>query len=120
MITEADLAAMQPGAVIVDATCGYGPGYLPTAGPVQEPGTPPHVVNGVLHVKLDTLPSLVPRTASQAYTAAAAPYLLRLANHVLNGSDDPVVASACIARDGQLVHPVCQQHAAFYGLGVPT
>ena len=120
MITETDLAAMQPGAVIVDATCGYGPGYLPTAGPVQAPGTPPHVVNGVLHVKLDTLPALVPRTASQAYTAAAAPYLLRLANHVLNGSDDPVVASACIARDGQLVHPVCQQHAAFYGLGVPT
>ncbi|MGH3923431.1 MAG: NAD(P)-dependent oxidoreductase, partial [Pseudonocardiaceae bacterium] len=54
MITKADLAAMQAGAVIVDATCGYGDGYLPTAGPVQSPGDPPHVVYGVLHVKLDT------------------------------------------------------------------
>ena len=41
MITEAELKLMRPGAVIVDATCGYGPGYLPTAGPAQAPGAPP-------------------------------------------------------------------------------
>lgn len=116
MITEADLAAMQAGAVIVDATCGYGEGYLPTAGPVQAPCDPPRVVGGVLHVKLDTLPALVPRTASQAYTANAARYLVRLARVVLRGVDDPVITSACIARDGALVHPVCQQHAAFFGV----
>ncbi|MGH3549719.1 MAG: NAD(P)-dependent oxidoreductase [Pseudonocardiaceae bacterium] len=110
MIGETDLAAMQAGAVIVDATCGYGEGYLPTAGSVQSPGDPPLVVHGVLHVKLDTLPVLVPRTASQAYTANAAPYLLRLAQVVLRGVEDPVIASACIARDGAIVHPVCQQH----------
>ena len=28
MIARGDLGGMQPGAVIVDATCGYGPGYL--------------------------------------------------------------------------------------------
>jgi alanine dehydrogenase len=50
MISETELAGMRPGAVIVDATCGYGPGYLPTAGPVQTPGSPPHIVNGVLHI----------------------------------------------------------------------
>ncbi len=104
--------------MIVDVTCGYGEGYLPTAGLVQAPGDPPRVVGGVLHVKLDTLPALVPRTASQAYTANAAPYLVRLAQVVLRGVDDPVITSACIARDGALVHPVCQQHAAF--LGVPA
>lgn len=69
-----------------------------------------------LHVKLDSLPALVPRTASQAYTANAVPYLARLAHVVLRGVDDPVIASACIARDGALVHPVCQQHAAFFGV----
>ncbi len=120
MITATDLAAMRRGAVIVDATCGYGPGYLPTAGPVQPPEAPPHVVNGVLHVKIDTLPALVPRTASHAFTAIAAPYLLRLAHHALHGADDPVAASACIARDGELVHPVCRQHAAFYDEAVPA
>ncbi|MGQ0718599.1 MAG: NAD(P)-dependent oxidoreductase [Pseudonocardiales bacterium] len=116
MITEADLTAMQAGAVIVDATCGYGDGYLPTAGPVQAPGDPPRVVRGVLHVKLGTLPALVPRTASQAFTANAAPYLVRLAQVVLRGVDDPVITSACIARDGALVHQVCQQHAAYFGV----
>jgi alanine dehydrogenase len=116
MITESDLAAMQAGAVIVDATCGYGEGYLPTAGPVQAPGDPPRVVGGVLHVKLDTLPALVPRTASQAYTANAAPYLVRLAHVALHDVDDPVITSACIARNGALVHPICQQHAAYFGV----
>ncbi|MGH3929684.1 MAG: NAD(P)-dependent oxidoreductase, partial [Pseudonocardiaceae bacterium] len=116
MITKADLATMQAGAVIVDATCGYGDGYLPTAGPVQSPGDPPRVLDGVLHVKLDTLPALVPRTASQAYTTNAGPYLVRLARVALRGSHDPVISSACIARDGVLVHPVCQHHAARYGV----
>ncbi len=116
MITKTDLAAMRDGAVIVDATCGYGEGYLPTAGPVQAPGDPPCVVGGVLHVKLDTLPALVPLTASQAYTANAAPYLVRLAHVVFREVDDPVISSACIARDGALVHPACQQHAAFFGV----
>jgi alanine dehydrogenase len=116
MIREAELALMPAGAVIVDATCGYGPGYLPTAGPVQSPGDAPRIVGGVLHVKLDTLPALVPRTASQAYSNAAAPYLVRMARHALGGVPDPVVAAACIARDGELVHPVCRQHAAFYRL----
>jgi alanine dehydrogenase len=63
---------MQTGAVIVDATCGYGEVYLPTAGPVQRPGDPPREVAGVLHVKLDALPALVPVTATEAYTAAIA------------------------------------------------
>nr|WP_234313633.1 NAD(P)-dependent oxidoreductase [Streptomyces sp. NBRC 109706] len=116
MICEADLERMQDGAVIVDATCGYGTGYLPTAGPVQRPGDPPRLVRGVLHVKQDALPVLVPRTASHAYTASAAPYLVRLARHVLTGQPDPQVASACIARNGRLVHPVLREHAAFYGL----
>jgi alanine dehydrogenase len=118
MITEADLARMRPGAVVVDATCGYGSGYLPTAGPVQSPGDPPHTTGGILHVKLDTLPALVPVTASHAYTTAAAPYLVRLARHALTGRRDEAAESAVIARGGVLVHSVCRQHAAFYRTGV--
>jgi alanine dehydrogenase len=102
--------------VIVDATCGYGTGYLPTAGPVQRPGDAPHVTHGVLHVKLDALPALVPITTTAAYTTNAAPYLVRLARVALSGVRDPVIETAQIARDGRLVHPVCRQHAAFYGV----
>lgn len=114
MITETDLRAMKPGAVIVDATCGYGEGYLPTAGPVQRPGDPPQVTRGVLHLKLDALPALVPVTTTEAYTATIAPYLVRLASVALLGSSDPAIETARIAHAGRLVHPVCRQHAAFY------
>jgi alanine dehydrogenase len=115
MITRDDLRGMQPGAVIVDATCGYGSGYLPTAGPIQQPGDPPRLVDGILHVKLDALPALVPLTATAAYTTAAGPYLARLACHVLRGTPDPAIESGCVARGGSLVHPVLHAHAVFYG-----
>ncbi|WP_234402184.1 NAD(P)-dependent oxidoreductase [Thermobifida halotolerans] len=117
MISRAHLAAMQPGAVIVDATCGYGPGYLPTAGGVQQPGDAPHIVDGILHLKHDALPRLVPRTASHAYTRAAAPYLLRLARHVLDQVPDEAVATARIAHRGDLTHPVVREHADLYHTG---
>jgi alanine dehydrogenase len=116
MLEEKDLAMMRPGAVIVDATCGYGPGYLPTAGPVQKPGDPPRVVSGILHVKVDVLPALAPVTTSAAYCANAAPYLVRLAQAAVLGAADPAVDSALIAADGKLVHPVLRQHARIYGL----
>jgi alanine dehydrogenase len=116
MITQADLALMRAGAVIVDATCGYGPGYLPTAGPVQAPGARPREVAGVLHVKLDMLPALVPVTATSAYAANAAPYLERLARAALQGAPDPAIEAARIASGGRLVHPVALQHARLYGI----
>jgi alanine dehydrogenase len=116
MITEGDLREMKTGAVIVDATCGYGDGYLPTAGTVQQPGDAPRVTQGVLHVKLDAFPALVPVTTTEAYTSNAAPYLVRLARVALLGASDPVLEAARIAHNGRLVHPVCRQHAALYGV----
>jgi alanine dehydrogenase len=117
MITESDLHSMKPGAVIVDATCGYGEGYLPTAGPVQRPEDPPYVVHGVRHVKIDTLPSLVPVSATQAYAAAAVPYLLRLAAAIAHNTTDPLWETALIAEDGEVRHPVVKEHAEIYGIG---
>jgi alanine dehydrogenase len=116
MITDEDLDLMRPGAVIVDATCGYGPGYLPTCGAVQHPGDPPRVVAGIVHVKIDALPALVPVTATDALTSNAAPYLDRLARVALLGDDDPAIESGRIAHAGHLVHPVLIQHAQMYGL----
>jgi alanine dehydrogenase len=116
MITETDLGTMRCGAVIVDATCGYGPGYLPTAGPLQHPGGPWHVVTGIVHVKIDVLPALVPLTATAAYTANASPYLERLAKVTLLGGGDQAIEPARIAHAGHLVHPVLIQHARIYGM----
>ncbi|WP_216892587.1 NAD(P)-dependent oxidoreductase [Nocardia alni] len=114
MITASDLTRMKPGAVIVDATCGYGPGYLPTAGAIQAPGDLPFVENGIGHLRLDALPALVPVTTTAAYTARISDYLVRLARVALDGADDSVIDTARIATGGRLVHTVCQQHAAHY------
>ena len=114
MITPDMVAGMRPGSVIVDATAGYGPGYLPTAGPVQQPGDAPHEEHGVLHIKIDVLPSLVPATSSRAYTAGAISYLVRLANRVLRDADDPTVDTALIVRDGRIEHPVVADHLPYY------
>jgi alanine dehydrogenase len=95
MITKVDLQGMKTGAVIVDATCGYGAGYLPTAGPVQRPDPP--VTENVLHVKLDALPALVPVTTTAAYTTNAAPYLVRIARVALLGVSDPPIETARFA-----------------------
>jgi len=114
MVTEDHVRLMRPGSVIVDATAGYGPGYLPTAGPVQHPADPPRVVHDVLHVKIDVLPSVVPMTSSRAYTAAALPYLVRLARRVLTGRADDVVDTALIVDDGAIRHPVLAEHAGYY------
>lgn len=114
MITEDDLDLMKPGSVIVDVTCGYGDGYLPTAGPLQHPGDPPRVVRGVLHVKIDVLPALVPVTATHAYSAQATPFLLRLAQAVADGHNDPLWATALITDNGVITHPIVQEHAKIY------
>lgn len=114
MLTEADLDLLPTGATIVDVTCGYGDGYLPTAGPVQAPGEPPRLVRGVYHVKLDALPAMVPRTASAAYARHMAPYLVRLAQHALHGVRDEGIHRALVAAHGRLIHPVCREHAAHW------
>ncbi len=114
MVTPELVRTMRRGSVVVDATAGYGPGYLPSAGPVQQPGEPPREVVGVLHVKIDVLPSVVPVTSSRAYTAAAMPYLVRLAERVLRDNPDPVIDTALIVSEGQVRHPVLAEHLGYY------
>jgi alanine dehydrogenase len=114
MVTEHELDLMPAGAVLVDVTCGYGSGYLPTAGPVQAPGDPPRLVRGIQHIKLDALPELVPRTASAAYARHMSPYLIRLARHTLHRVGDAGIQRALVAARGRLIHPVCRTHAAHW------
>jgi len=108
MITETDLLVMKPEAVIVDATYG----------PVHRPGRPPHALHSVPNVDIDILPALVPLTLTIAYASTIAPYLVRLAEVVLRDAVDPVIETARIAADGELVHPGCRPHAELHR--IPT
>lgn len=76
LIDRAALQLMRPGSVIVDVTCGYGAGYLPTFPRFTEPHDPFDVVDGIVHIKIDGLPEQVPITASEAASRFMGPAMV--------------------------------------------
>jgi alanine dehydrogenase len=113
MLPESLVRRMKPGAAIVDVTCGYGAGYMPTFDRFTHHETPFFERFGVLHCKIDAMPASVPLTAAAATSANVAPYLLQLAQAVYGGKPDPVSAAGIVAKDYAFVHPEVVRHAAF-------
>jgi alanine dehydrogenase len=105
IVTDDMVAAMRPGSVIVDVTCGYGSGYLPTADHRTRELTDAYQRHGVIHLKNDCMPKLVYLTATVAMSRAAFPYLLALAESVYTGVPDSVSQRGLVTRDGVVVHP---------------
>ncbi|MEM7208166.1 MAG: NAD(P)-dependent oxidoreductase [Pseudomonadota bacterium] len=101
MITTDMVKTMRKGSMIVDVTCGYGPGYLETFDQETSLEAPVCSRFGVLHCKIDKLPGGVHRSSAQALSRLCAPYLCRLAsvhNHLT--IDDRALAKAEVTRDG--------------------
>jgi alanine dehydrogenase len=112
LIPPALVAEMPTGAVLIDATAGYGPGYLPTFDRQSTATEPVFERHGVLHCKLDSLPKFVPITATYALSAVAAPYLAAMARAaLLEDEQDPVSAAGRVVAGGEIVHPVVERHA---------
>lgn len=103
---DADLVdAMRPGSMIVDVTCGYGPGYLPTADALSYHKDPVYIRYGVLHCKIDAFPSSVPVSAAAATSANIAPYLVELGDTIHAGAE-LTPDHGLIVKDYRIVHPV--------------
>lgn len=105
IVPEAVVARMRPGSVIVDVTCGYGGGYLPTFDRYTRHEHPMFERHGVLHCRLDGMPAAVPRTATAAFSPHIAPYLLCLARIVYDGEVDDGCRAGLVASGGRIVHP---------------
>ena len=111
LIGEDLVRQMKKGSVIIDITCGYGSGYLPTFPHFTTFENPMIDRFGVLHCKIDILPSAVPKTASQAISHIIVPYLIALGNSIFNPSvTDPISAAGKIIEDGRIIHPEVQRH----------
>ncbi len=105
MVPTELVAQMRTGSVIVDVTCGYGSGYMPSAGKVVRYGQPPVSYNGVLHVKNDVMPMSVHRSCSEANSRNMTPYLLALGNSIFDPSREDVVSAAGkFVENGQVCH----------------
>lgn len=100
VISEAMIAAMRPGSVVVDLAIDQG-GCIATSRPTSL-SDPTYLAHDVVHYCVTNVPGQFPRTASAALSAAVAPRLLRL----LDDPDHPSLTGALNVADGRLVHPV--------------
>jgi alanine dehydrogenase len=78
LVTRAMLAAMKPGAVLVDVAIDQG-GSAETSRATTH-AEPTYVVDGVVHYCVANMPGAVPRTSTYALNNATLPFVLQLAN----------------------------------------
>ena len=77
LVSEATVAAMQPGSVIVDVAVDQG-GCVETIHPTTH-SDPTYVVSGVIHYGVANMPGAVPRTSTFALTNTTLPFLSSIA-----------------------------------------
>ncbi len=99
LVTADTVRQMRTGSVIIDISVDQG-GCIETTRPTNY-AEPTFVWEGVVHFGVTNMPGAVPRTASQALSAALLPYVLRLCGK--NWSDQPDLASGINVRDGKIV-----------------
>ncbi len=76
LVSAETVSQMRPGSVIIDISVDQG-GCIETTRPTSY-ADPTFIHEGVVHYGVTNMPGAVPRTASQALSAALVPYILRL------------------------------------------
>lgn len=79
LVSEQMIAAMRPGAVLVDIAIDQG-GIFETTTHVTTHDEPTYVKHGVVHYAVANMPGAVPRTSTLGLTNVTLPYALQLAN----------------------------------------
>ena len=101
-LVPADLVRrMEPGGVVIDVAVDQG-GCIETTRPTTWE-EPVYVWEGVLHYGVTNMPGAVPRSASQALSAALAPFLPLVAGG--RWDEDPRLRAGINVREGRIVHP---------------
>jgi alanine dehydrogenase len=73
LVTARQVGMMQPGSVVVDISVDQG-GCIETTRPTNY-ADPTYIESGVVHFAVTNMPGAVPRSASQALSAALLPYV---------------------------------------------
>ena len=108
VVTRHMVAAMTTGSVIVDISVDQG-GCIETTRPTNYEN-PTYVEEGVLHFAVTNMPGAVPRSATQALSAALLPYVHRIAG--TGWKSDPPLARGINIEAGAIVHPVLKESLA--------
>jgi len=105
MLVDADTVKnMQDGSVIIDISVDQG-GCIETTRPTDYE-SPTFNWEGVVHYGVTNMPGAVPRSSSQALSAALIPYVLRLANEGCDST--PALAAGVNVRGGRITYPALQ------------
>ncbi len=99
------VAGMREGSVIIDISVDQG-GCIETTRPTDY-SDPTFMVDGVIHFGVTNMPGAVPRTASQALSAALTPYISRLAQE--DWQQNPALVRGINVQDGEVVHPALKR-----------
>ncbi|HBH35649.1 MAG TPA: alanine dehydrogenase [Gammaproteobacteria bacterium] len=105
LVSRQQVASMEAGSVIVDISVDQG-GCIETTRPTTYEA-PTFQAHGVTHFGVTNMPGAVPRSASQALSAAMIPWLRELLS--ANWSDHPVMSAAINVRGGELLHPALRE-----------
>lgn len=108
VVSAAQVRSMSPGSVIVDISVDQG-GCIETTRPTTY-ADPTYDVGGILHFCVTNMPGAVPRSASQALSAAVLPYVLQLAGGNAWRQSSALVKGINVEA-GELSHPAVK--AAF-------
>jgi alanine dehydrogenase len=101
LVTADMVKAMQPGSVVVDISVDQG-GCIETTKPTTW-DDPTYIWEGVTHFTVTHMPGAVPRTASQALSAAIARYASMLAAGDWRGNE--ALVKGINVENGEIVHP---------------
>lgn len=101
VVTAEMVKSMQPGSVVADISVDQG-GCVETTKPTTW-DNPTYVWEGVTHFTVTNMPGAVPRTSSQALSAAITPYALKLAAG--GWRDLEALRKGINVEGGKVVHP---------------
>lgn len=105
LVSAAMVKRMSAGSVIIDISVDQG-GCIETTRPTTY-AAPTFVWEGVVHFGVTNMPGAVPRSASQALSAALIPYALRLAAG--GWEADAPLCKGINVRGGELVYPALKR-----------
>lgn len=104
LVTEAMIARMQPGGIVIDVAIDQG-GCFETSRPTTH-SEPTYVVHDIVHYCVTNMPGAVPRTSTIGLSNATLPFGLQLAEHGLPMAAelDPALARGINVYDGQVTY----------------
>jgi alanine dehydrogenase len=105
LVSRAMLAAMKPGAVLVDVAIDQG-GCFETSRATTH-ADPTFLVDGIVHYCVANMPGAVSRTSTYALNNVTLPHVVAMAGKGWQAAlrDDPHLAAGLNVHAGQVVHP---------------